>query len=622
VFISVGFISGIGTATDKIDYSLTDYYKAKNVSDIIVKSKRDSGFTSEEIEDIEYIYGSENVDVGMSFDVELTIDGSEQLTRLYFVDFEDKTVNIPDIVRGQLPQSTFQAVFESADNKLKGYEVGSEITLNFSQIVSSLSTDTSDRTLSIISYLDPVKVEICGEVLSPLTFANDGEPSYNNPEDTPVPDNIADVNELIVLDNILYLSKDVIPKLSSINPLLADTPIIGDGDMYISLPDRSKFEAFSSDYRSYIDGQEKIISKTLGDDIAFITLYDNYSFVALHSYAQKVAGIGYVLMAAFMFVCALVVFSTMTRLMEEERAQMATLRTLGYSPIAIISKYVFFAGIATGIGGFVGYFVGIGVATLLYQAFYYSFAMPAMSSTIAVVFFFITLAVIVVSALGSTIVAGGKLMREMPADMLRPKPPRAGRKVFLENIPLIWNRLSFKYKSTVRNVLRYRGRFIMTVVSVAVSTSLVMAGLALLDLCLFGELVSQTVMIVSIVVIIFAGLLTAVVIYTLTNINISERERELATLKVLGYYENEVTGYIYREIYIDTIVGIIFGYPLASLIMKLVFDIMAVGSISGVSWFMWLVTPVVVLIFTGIVSAILSFKIIKIDMNTSLKAIE
>jgi putative ABC transport system permease protein len=622
VFISVGFISGIGTATDKIDYSLTDYYKAKNVSDIIVKSKRDSGFTSEEIEDIEYIYGSENVDVGMSFDVELTIDGSEQLTRLYFVDFEDKTVNIPDIVRGQLPQSTFQAVFESADNKLKGYEVGSEITLNFSQIVSSLSADTSDRTLSIISYLDPVKVEICGEVLSPLTFANDGEPSYNNPEDTPVPDNIADVNELIVLDNILYLSKDVIPKLSSINPLLADTPIIGDGDMYISLPDRSKFEAFSSDYRSYIDEQEKIISKTLGDDIAFITLYDNYSFVALHSYAQKVAGIGYVLMAAFMFVCALVVFSTMTRLMEEERAQMATLRTLGYSPIAIISKYIFFAGIATGIGGFVGYFVGIGVATLLYQAFYYSFAMPAMSSTIAVVFFFITLAVIVVSALGSTIVAGGKLMREMPADMLRPKPPRAGRKVFLENIPHIWNRLSFKYKSTVRNVLRYRGRFIMTVVSVAVSTSLVMAGLALLDLCLFGELVSQTVMIVSIVVIIFAGLLTAVVIYTLTNINISERERELATLKVLGYYENEVTGYIYREIYIDTIVGIIFGYPLASLIMKLVFDIMAVGSISGVSWFMWLVTPVVVLIFTGIVSAILSFKIIKIDMNTSLKAIE
>jgi putative ABC transport system permease protein len=162
----------------------------------------------------------------------------------------------------------------------------------------------------------------------------------------------------------------------------------------------------------------------------------------------------------------------------------------------------------------------------------------------------------------------------------------------------------------------------MTVVSVAVSMSLVMAGLALLDLCLFGELVSQTVMIVAIVVIVFAGLLTAVVIYTLTNINISERVRELATLKVLGYYENEVTTYIYREIYIDTLVGIIFGYPLSLAIMQMVFSVMAVGSIGGVSWFMWLIAPLIVFVFTFIVSFILSFKIVKIDMNDSLKAIE
>ena len=174
----------------------------------------------------------------------------------------------------------------------------------------------------------------------------------------------------------------------------------------------------------------------------------------------------------------------------------------------------------------------------------------------------------------------------------------------------------------MRNVLRYLSRFVMTVVSVAVSTALVLAGLALLDVCLFGGVNSPSVMGVAVVVIIFAGLLTAVVIYTLTNINVSERNRELATLKVLGYHEREVSGYIFREVYIDTAVGIIFGYPLSTLIMLLLFNIMGMGTIAGVSWFWWLVAPVLVLAFTFIVTLMLTPKIKRIDMNESLKAIE
>ena len=162
----------------------------------------------------------------------------------------------------------------------------------------------------------------------------------------------------------------------------------------------------------------------------------------------------------------------------------------------------------------------------------------------------------------------------------------------------------------------------MTVVAVAVSTALVLAGLALLDICLFGGLNSPSVMAVAVVVIIFAGILTAVVIYTLTNINVSERNRELATLKVLGYHDKEVAGYIYREVYIDTAVGVIFGYPLSTLIMLFLFWIMGMGSIGGVTWFWWLVAPFVVFLFTFLVTLLLTPKIVKIDMNESLKAIE
>lgn len=162
----------------------------------------------------------------------------------------------------------------------------------------------------------------------------------------------------------------------------------------------------------------------------------------------------------------------------------------------------------------------------------------------------------------------------------------------------------------------------MTVAAVAVSTSLVLVGLGLLDLCLFHDFGSAAIMGIAFLVIIFAGLLNIVVIYTLTNINISERNREIATLMVLGYQNGEVTGYIYREIFINSLIGVLFGYPLSCLLNLLVFGVMGTGTLGGISWFWWLVTPLIVMLFTGLVALALRSKIVKVDMNESLKAIE
>jgi putative ABC transport system permease protein len=91
---------------------------------------------------------------------------------------------------------------------------------------------------------------------------------------------------------------------------------------------------------------------------------------------------------------------------------------------------------------------------------------------------------------------------------------------------------------------------------------------------------------------------------------------------VLGYYDNEVSGYIFREIVIDTVVGILFGYPLSAMLLWLVYDIMGRGSLATMSWFWWIVAPVIILAFTFIVSIILRRRIVRIEMNESLKAIE
>lgn len=628
VLVAVGFISGIGSASDKLFYSMTDYYKAQNVSDLIVKSTADEGFSSDVVEELNRIYGSNNVNTGFSVDVYLTVEGEEQLTRLYFLDNfgDDWTVNVSKLTDGIASADKTEVYAESADNKIKGYEAGTEIGLDFKDILSQLAEqnggELDGQTATVLGMLQPVTVTVTGTLQSPLTFARDGEPSYLNGDIEEMPEDINAVNSLITLENILYISSDVLPRYSDILPMLGDDPVLPTGDIFIAFSDRNKFDAFSAGYKNYVEQQKAVVAEIVGADAEFITLYENYSFVSLNAYSEKVLSIGYVLMVAFLFVTALVVLSNMTRLMEEERGQIACLSTLGYSSFRIVFKYILFAAIATGIGGVGAYFVGLWLAYLLCYVFNYSFAMPPISSHVTLTFFFITFTIIVVATLGATLIAGAHLTKEKPAELLRPKPPKAGKKVFIEKIPIVWNRLSFKYKSTVRNVLRYKSRFFMMVVSVACATALVLAGLALLDLCLFGGVNSPSVMAVAVVVVIFAGLLTAVVVYTLTNINISERNRELATLKVLGYFDGEVSGYIYREIYIDAAVGIIFGYPLSTLIMLLLFSIMGMGSIGGVSWFMWIIAPVVVLLFTASVTLMLRGKIVRIDMNESLKAIE
>lgn len=159
-------------------------------------------------------------------------------------------------------------------------------------------------------------------------------------------------------------------------------------------------------------------------------------------------------------------------------------------------------------------------------------------------------------------------------------------------------------------------------ISIAVSTGLVFAGLALLDMCVFGDFGSPAIVGIAVVVVAFAGLLTAVVINTLTTINISEREREIATLMVLGYHDGEICGYIYREICISAFFGILLGYPVGIGLATLVFKTIGFGAVRDVSWFIWILIPFIVFGFTLLVTLMLRPKIVKTKMNESLKAVE
>lgn len=628
VLIGVSLTSGVGSSTGKIKDSANDFSLSGNVSDIIVKAKTEEGFSEAQITALKDEYGEENVNFGMSFDAYITVNGEKRLTRFYFSDdITARTVNkfVESDEEALAVSKDDIAVFaEKADNKIKGYTRGDKITVDYKDVFLQLA-DQNDRVIedwqmSFINTLQPVTLTVTKIVEDPLVFAKGGEPSFLNGEDMKIPDTIVPT-DLICVDDILYLPYSAMPLMQ------AKT------DIYVSLTNKRTDRIFSGSYdKTVAEEKGKIIGMLAAADektnaeieknVALLTLAENYSFKSLYSYADKISGLSIVLMAAFACITALVVLSNVTRLIDEERAQTACLISLGYSAAGIILKYVLFVLTATAIGGFAAYFVGVGLCSFIYLVFDYSFVMPPESAVFGVTFFIITLAIIVFAAVAATIRAGLKTAGETPADLLKPKSPASGRKVIIEKIPFIWNRLSFKYKSTARNVLRYRNRFIMTVVAVAGSMGLVMAGLALLDMCLFGDFGNASIAWLAVVIVVFAALLTLTAIYTITNISISERTREIATLMVLGYYDGEVSGYIYREIYIDAVVGIIFGYGVGAVLMGIIFAIMGFGSLGGVSWYVWLVSPVAVLFFTFLVTLILRKRIISIDMNASLKALE
>lgn len=198
---------------------------------------------------------------------------------------------------------------EVKDNVIKGYSVGDKVEIELAPEYK-------------------INVTIKGIVRSPLTFGKDGEPSYNNPEDIEIPDNLSDINKLDLLENILYCPTDV-------------CAIMPKGDLYIKEGNRELFHSFSSGYEKYIDEEKTELTKLLGEDIRIITLYDNYSFKSIIASADKVRGIGNILMVIFIAVTLLVVLSSMMRLMEEERSQIACLKTLGYGSTSIVLRYVF-----------------------------------------------------------------------------------------------------------------------------------------------------------------------------------------------------------------------------------------------------------------------------------------
>ena len=208
----------------------------------------------------------------------------------------------------------------------------------------------------------------------------------------------------------------------------------------------------------------------------------NTGYVCFESDSSIVEGIANVFPVFFFLVAALVCMTTMNRMVEEQRTQIGVLKALGYGEAGIMGKYLFYSGSAAFTGCVAGYLAGIRLFPLvIWQAYGVMYRFGGIVYAFDWATAVLCLAVSLLCSMGTTGASCRHELREVAAELMRPKSPKAGKRIFLEWIPFIWNRMKFLHKVSVRNIIRYKRRFLMMVIGISGCTALLLTGFAIRD---------------------------------------------------------------------------------------------------------------------------------------------
>ncbi len=605
IFLGIAFVEGLGTLAPTIERSFSNVLNEQNAFDLDIKATDKTGISDEFIQSLQLLDGVKDVEAFTV--IEYDEDESNILgnilpenTRAYFLPESGFKVNELEIIEGRMPENGNEIVVERSSEYIKEVKVGDKVVFN-------------------ITYLEKtIELEVVGIVGNPSIFDTTGEPLLTDQD--------------VFLESIYYLHSDfVTDNFGSLAPIIKT--LLVPTDVYLTFNDTQGLDRFSGNYLEKVNKHKEEIenlAKSIEEQgpIKALTLEQTKSYIFLSEYCDKVQIIALIFPLFFILVTSLVVLTTMSRMIEEERAMIACQKSIGVSDMKILSKYIIFSMVALLVGSFSGMAVGMYLMpAAIFPAFTISFYVPPMSAYVELTYGLVSMLFMLIATFFLTIYVVRQDLKLQPAQLLLPKAPKAGKKIFLEYIPFIWKRLSFKYKSSIRNIFRYKKHLFMTVISISGSTALVFAGFALMAISQdktteHFESIGNTLLPISFVIMIFAILLSIFVIYNLTNMNIQERQREIATLSVLGYHDFEVATYIFREIMTMAIFGIVIGIPLGVLLVWGVFEYIDFGKISSVSWYYYIATILLIIVFVIIVDLMFYRKIKKIDMTSSLKSVD
>ena len=245
---------------------------------------------------------------------------------------------------------------------------------------------------------------------------------------------------------------------------------------------KAEFDEKIADAEAELADAEAEIADLEHPDTFVLDRSVNIGYSCFESDSQIVEQVARVFPLFFILVAALVCMTTMSRMVEEQRTGIGTLKALGYSEGQIMGKFAFYAGSAAVIGCVIGFAVGTIVFPTVIWTTYQMMYIPL---SIKLVFDWqmalLSLVASLLCSIGATWLSCRIELQETAAGLMRPKAPKAGKRVLLEYLPFLWNRLKFLHKVSIRNIFRYKGRFFMMVVGIGGCTALLLTGFGLKD---------------------------------------------------------------------------------------------------------------------------------------------
>lgn len=466
VMLSVGFFSGL-KITKNAMYNVCDgYFKEQNFCDFQLYSTL--GFRDEDVEtfskrdDVDQAEGMNSIDA--------LIDCSERNNKQFTILSFPKIVNKPSLVSGRMPEADDECVVDS--HQFSENDIGKSIKIS------------DGNKASVKSSLKNSEYKIVGLVNSPLYIGADrgttqtGNGKINGfiyiQQDNFKTDYFSEIDVKLKSDAAAF-SSEYDELIDSEEPKIKEALEQAADDRYNAILDEIGFSKEVAEEFAGIAGIEK-------PEVYVLTRDENVGCVSFKNDTGILSSIANVFPVFFVLIALLVCVSTMSRMVDEERTQIGTLKAMGFSDWAIIQKYLFYAGSATILGWLIGFFAGI---IFLPKGFWlayksrYDFAPMKFifSPTLAVVTLFVALAVILIS----TWLSCRKELKSMPAVLIRPKAAKSGKRILLERFTKFWKNLPFLRKITLRNMFLYKKRMILMIIGIGCCTGLVVTAFGVRD---------------------------------------------------------------------------------------------------------------------------------------------
>lgn len=442
-FLGVGFFAGLRAASPDMVNTIDEYYKEQNVYDIQILSTQ--GITKTDIEKISEIEEVKKAEGNYEKEGKIEIENKEKIAKIISIG----EINKPVLIEGKMLQNENECLVEQTFIESNNKKIGDTINIDIEK--------TKIPTGEEIEYLNKNELTIVGIAQSPLYISRDrGSSNLGSGK----------------VDYYLYIPEENIKNKDIYT------------NMYIKTKNEKEYVTSKKEYEDYInDVINQIKDKT--EDLRKWYILDrnsNSGYVGYIQDTQSIENIGKVFPIVFFIVATLISLTSMTRMVEEERMEIGTLKALGYNKFQISLKYIIYASLACIIGGILGMSLGF---VLLPKIIWMMYEMMYQIKDISISFNFkyggMGLGLICVCILGATLYTIQKELKEVPAALMRPKAPKSGNRVLLEKIPFIWKKLNFIQKVTIRNLFRYKKRFLMTVIGILGCTALILTGFGIKD---------------------------------------------------------------------------------------------------------------------------------------------